>query len=204
LDRNVQILDNYLPPDAAGQIAQWINLYQVELKITKSRLTKLGDYRAPYQGKPHRISINYNLNPYSFLITLIHEFAHLTCWNRHKFRVKPHGEEWKSEFKTLMMPWIEKNYFPEALKSGLLRYMQNPAASSCTDLHLMRILETFDNAKPNQYCLEDLKPGSIFQIKDGRIFTKGERLRKRYRCMENKTRRIYLFNPLAKVFIPET
>jgi hypothetical protein len=201
LDRNIQILENYLPPEAAPQIARWINLYQVELKITRSRQSKLGDYRAPFKGKPHRISINHNLNPYSFLITLIHEFAHLTCWNLHNFRVKPHGEEWKREFKTLMMPWIEKNYFPDDVKQGLLNYMQNPAASSCTDLHLMRTLEKFDFAKQNQYTLESLEPGTEFKIKDGRIFTKGDQLRKRYRCIENKTRRIFLFNPLAKVFL---
>lgn len=201
MDRNVQILENYLPPDAAPKIAHWINLYQVELKIAKSRRTKLGDYRAPYQGKPHRISVNYNLNPYSFLITLIHEFAHLTCWNIHKFQVKPHGTEWKKEFQILMMPWIEKNFFPEELKLGLIQYMNNPAASSCTDIHLMRILEKFDFVRQDLFSLEDLKPGAVFQIKDGRIFTKGERLRKRYRCVENKTRRVYLFNPLAKVFI---
>ena len=201
MDRNIQILDHYLPPEAAPVIATWINRYQVELKISKSRQTKLGDYRAPFQGKPHRISINHNLNPYSFLITLIHEFAHLTCWNVHQFKVKPHGEEWKQEFKKLMMPWIENNFFPKEIQHGLLGYMQNPAASSCTDLHLMRVLEKFDFVKHDQYSLETLAPGTIFQIKDGRIFIKGEKLRKRYRCMEKKTKRVYLFNPLTKVYL---
>jgi len=190
-----------LPPDSSIQIAEWINHFKVELKISKSRQSKLGDYRPPHQGKPHRISINYNLNPYSFLITLIHEFAHLTCWNKHQFRVKPHGEEWKIEFKILMDPWIEKGIFPAEIKEGLIRYIHNPAASSCTDLRLMRVLNQYDFSKPNEFSLESLAPGTHFRIKDGRVFIKGEKLRKRYKCLEPKTRKLYLFNPLAKVYL---
>jgi SprT protein len=201
LDRNIQILEQYLPPRSSAPIAQWINIYQVELKITRSRQTKLGDYRAPHQGKPHRISINYNLNPYSFLITLIHEFAHLTCWNKYQFKVKPHGEEWKSEYKILMNPWVEENFFPEEIRLGLRSYMNNPFASSCTDLKLMRVLEQYDMPRTDIYSLESLARGTLFQIKDGRIFTKGDKLRKRFRCTQYLTNRIYLFNPLAKVFL---
>lgn len=199
MDRNIQTLETYLPAEAAPIIARWINRFQVELKISRTRHTKLGDYRPPYAGKPHRISVNYNLNPFSFLITLIHEFAHLTCWNKHQFRVKPHGEEWKQEFRELMMPWLDKSFFPPDVQQGLFQYMNNPAASSCTDLGLMRILEQYDFAHLNQFSLESLPAGTVFQIRDGRVFTKGAQLRKRYRCVENKTQRIYLFNPLAKV-----
>ncbi len=201
MDRNILILDKYLPPDTSDVIAKWINHYKVELKISKSRGTKLGDYRPPRQGRSHRISINYNLNPYSFLITLVHEFAHLTCWNQYQFRVKPHGEEWKTDFKILMNAWLLTPVFPEEVKSALIQYMNNPAASSCTDLTLMRILEKYDTPKFDQHSLESLPIGSIFRIQDGRVFTKGELLRKRFRCIEYKTGGIFLFNPLAKVFL---
>ena len=39
----------------------------------------------------HRISVNGNLNKYSFLITLIHELAHLLTFTQYKNRVDPHG-----------------------------------------------------------------------------------------------------------------
>jgi SprT protein len=45
-----------------------------------ARSSKLGDYRPPQRGLPHRISVNHNLNQHEFLITLIHEMAHLLCW----------------------------------------------------------------------------------------------------------------------------
>lgn len=32
---------------------------------------RLGDYRAPFQGSTHRISINHDLNEFDFLITLV-------------------------------------------------------------------------------------------------------------------------------------
>ncbi len=201
MDRNVQILARYLPGDAPQIIAKWINLYKVEFKISKSRSTKLGDYRPPHGGKIHRISINHNLNPYSFLITAIHEFAHLTCWNRYQFRVKPHGEEWKNEYRNLMEPWFELDIFPEAIQRSLLDYMDNPAASSCTDLKLMRILTTYDKTREDAFLVESLPLGTHFKYKDGRIFIKGEKIRKRYKCMEVSSERIYLFNPLTTVTV---
>lgn len=102
----VSILQKYIPAQAAILIARWIDEYKTELKISKSRATKLGDYRHPYGDKGHRISVNYNLNQYSFLITLVHEFAHLLNWNRHKNKVKPHGTEWKQAFQEMMKPFL--------------------------------------------------------------------------------------------------
>ena len=72
----------------------------------------MGDYRPPYAGQGHRISINYDLNSYSFLVTTVHEFAHLLTWNEHKRKAKPHGAEWKANFKRMMRPFFEKEVFP--------------------------------------------------------------------------------------------
>ena len=61
-------------------------------KVKKSRSSKYGDYRPPLKGSNHLITINYDMNKYAFLITLVHEIAHLTNWNKHKDKVKPHGD----------------------------------------------------------------------------------------------------------------
>ncbi|MCW8309986.1 SprT-like domain-containing protein [Sphingobacterium sp. InxBP1] len=193
-------LKKYMPEEAAPIISNWINDTGCLFKISRSRSSKLGDYRAPFRGSPHRISVNHDLNRYSFLITTIHEFAHLQTWNKHQHRVKPHGTEWKNHFKQLMDPFLKLSIFPADIKQAILNYMENPAASSCTDLHLFRTLKAYDTAKSSALTVESLEDGHYFALKNGRSFQRIGKIRKRYKCMELSTRRIYLFNPIAEVF----
>lgn len=195
----VKVLEQYLPPDAAPLIARWIDYFKCEFKISRNRNSKFGDYRAPFNGQGHRISVNYDLNPYAFLVTTVHEFAHLHTWNEHKQKAKPHGTEWKSNFKRMMQPFFEKNVFPSEIQQAITRYLNNPAASSCSDLDLYRSLRKYDTHKPSVVTVEKLPMKSIFKIKDGRVFQKEEQLRKRFRCVEVSTRKVYLFSPVAEV-----
>ena len=195
------ILKNYIPVEAAEIIAKWISESGCKFKIAKSRTSKFGDYRPPYQDKGHRISVNHDLNPYAFLITTVHEFAHLQTWNQHKHLVKPHGSAWKNNFKKLMTIFFDLNVFPEDIKDAVQVYLQNPKASSCTDIHLFRTLRKYDEVNTNHHMVEALPKQSVFSSKDGRVFEKGDRLRKRYRCVELKTGRVYLFSPIAEVLL---
>lgn len=197
------ILSQYMPAAAAPIIAKWIDYFQCEFKISRGRATKLGDYRHPYKGAGHKISVNNNLNCYAFLVTTVHEFAHLLTWNDHKNKVKPHGEEWKYNFKRMMVPFLEQCVFPEDVKEAIISYLGNPSAASCTDLKLSRALKKYDELLDVSR-LEELPLNTIFTIKDGRQFKKGERLRKRYRCTCLNNGHIYLFNPLAEVTIEAT
>ena len=61
-------LKAFLPEKSFPKIKQWINELDVQLKITNPRKTKLGDFKGVKDAL--YISINNNLNPYSFLITL--------------------------------------------------------------------------------------------------------------------------------------
>jgi hypothetical protein len=119
----------------------------------------------PHSKEPTRISVNHDLNSYSFLITTIHEFAHLQTWNKHQHRVKPHGTEWKNNFKELMEPFLKLNIFPIDISSAIHRYMENPAASSCTDLHLFRTLKSYDTVKTSALTVESLEDGHFFKLK---------------------------------------
>jgi len=112
-------LSNYLPADAAPVIARWIDYFNCEFKISRNRSTKHGDYRHPFKDAGHRISVNYNLNPYAFLITTVHEFAHLLTWNEHKRKAKPHGQEWKNNFKKMMRPFFEQAIFPPDIRQAI-------------------------------------------------------------------------------------
>jgi hypothetical protein len=188
-----------MPPEAAPVIAKWIDYFHCEFKISKNRATKLGDYRHPFKTAGHRISVNHNLNPYAFLVTTVHEFAHLLTWNEYKNKVKPHGQEWKHNFKRMMSPFLEQNLFPGDIQQAISNYLRNPAASSCTDLSLSRTLRSYDAVQQNYVRLEEISHGVLFAIKDGRRFKKGEQLRKRYRCTSMDNGHVYLFNPLAEV-----
>ena len=194
------VLAQYMPAPAAPIISKWIDYFQCEFKISKNRSTKLGDYRHPFKGKGHKISVNNDLNPYAFLVTTVHEFAHLLTWNDHKNKAKPHGTEWKSNFKRMMQPFFEIHVFPTEIQQTIVNYLNNPAASSCTDLTLARALKKYDdNVATNR--IEEIPINSVFTLKDGRKFKKGEKVRKRYRCLCLDNGNIYLFNPLAEVLL---
>lgn len=194
------VLAQYMPPEAAPVISRWIDYFQCEFTISKRRTTKLGDYRHPFKGKGHKISVNNNLNPYAFLVTTVHEFAHLLTWNDHQHRVKPHGPEWKHNFKRMMKPFFDLKIFPSEMEQIISTYLHNPAASSCTDLHLARALKRYD-AHTTALHVEEVPPAAVFSISDGRLFRKEEKVRKRYRCVCLHTGRVYLFNPLAEVHL---
>ncbi len=196
--KNSEILKKYLPEQSVEQIAEWIIKYDFKLKIKKERSTRLGDYTSPHGGLNHTITINHNLNKYAFLITLVHEIAHLVTYNQFKNSVNPHGKEWKQNFQTLIQPFLTLDIFPLEVFAALRKYMQNPAASSCSDLHLLRTLKLHDESSDTVF-LEYLPKDALFLFNGSRIFQKGEKIRKRFKCKEISTGAVYLFNPLAEV-----
>ncbi|RBL92347.1 SprT-like domain-containing protein [Chitinophaga flava] len=193
-------LASYLPDGTFEQVMEFLHMYKVHLTITRERQSILGDYRHPDgNGKGHRISINGSLNKYSFLLTLLHEIAHLTTFNKYANRVLAHGKEWKHEYSVILRDFVGKNYLPHDVEQAVRKSMMNPAASSCSDENLMRVLRNYDAKKETHFLVEQLPPNQLFKTKDGRIFRKGERIRKRYRCEEVASKRIYLFSPLYEV-----
>ncbi|WP_343070995.1 SprT-like domain-containing protein [Chitinophaga qingshengii] len=193
-------LASYLPDGTFDQVMEFLQLYKVHLTITRERQSILGDYRHPDgHGKGHRISVNGSLNKYSFLLTLLHEIAHLTTFNKYANQVAAHGKEWKHEFSVILRSFVGKGYLPEDVERAVRQSMMNPAASSCADENLMRVLRNYDARKDTHFLVEQLPLHQLFKTKDGRIFRKGERIRKRYRCEEVASKRIYLFSPVYEV-----
>ena len=98
----MRILSRYMPREAIDWSAEFVLKHAVKMKITRVRSSKLGDYRHPFGREGHQITINHDLNPMAFLVTFVHEAAHLETWIKHKNRVAPHGKEWQSEFARLI------------------------------------------------------------------------------------------------------
>jgi hypothetical protein len=192
-------LKNYLPEGSFEDVVHYLLHYKVQLTITRERKSVLGDYRNSHLNKNHRISVNGNLNSYAFLITLLHELAHLFTFERYGHRVQAHGQEWKNEFGKVLEQFLAKNIFPADIRQTLLKTLQNPAASSCADTALLRVLYKYDKKKEGVLLIESLPAGALFSIKGGRVFLKEERVRKRFKCKEIATGKIYLFSPVYEV-----
>ena len=192
-------LNNYLPPGTGDAVANYLQQYHVHLTIARERTSILGDYRHRTEHTNHRISVNGNLNTYSFLVTLLHELAHLLTFEKYGRRVQPHGKEWKAIFGQLLRQFLESKVFPADVERELLLSLHNPAASSCAEQGLLKALRNYDQKVKDQFLVEDLPVHGLFKIKDGRVFQKGEKLRKRFKCKEIATGRFYLFSPVYEV-----
>ena len=194
-------LKYYLPENSFEQVVFFLQHYKVHLTITAQRQSVLGDYRNAIRGKNHRISVNGNLNKFSFLITLLHELAHLLAFENYGNRILAHGKEWKLVYSNLLKDFISKKIFPNDIELALKDSVQNPAASSCAEEGLMRVLRRYDETKEGVLLLEEIPHNAHFETKNGRIFQKGKKLRKRFRCTEKNTGLVYLISPIYEVKI---
>lgn len=192
-----EVLFKYLPEHAVHPCFDLIKANHVHLKIVNERQTRHGDYRRHSNGY-HQITVNASLNKYRFLITLVHEIAHLVAYEKYGNRILPHGVEWKHTFQQLMIPFIKPDIFPNHLIPLLIRHFKNPKASSDTDTTLALALKQFDERNTELNYVFEIPFNSLFNFK-GRIFKKIALRTKRYECLEINSGKIYLFNPNAEV-----
>lgn len=192
-------LQQFVPPGTFEAVLHYLNFYKVHLTIARERRSILGDYRHRTPHQSHRISVNGNLNPYAFLITLLHELAHLLTFEKWGNKVQSHGQEWKQLFGQLLAQFIQHNIFPADIEAALLKSISNPAASSCADLVLLKTLRRYDAKKSTATLVEELAPHTLFKTQDGKVFQRGEKVRKRFKCVEVATGKLYLFSPVYEV-----
>ena len=189
-------LKSHLPQNSFPLIKKWIKELNILVRIKKRRFTKLGDFSINKKGQCV-ISINNDLNKYSFLITLTHEIAHAFVWKEYKNKVLPHGKEWKTTFTRIMLNFLDNDIFPDDILRSVSRHLINPKASTANDYELSLILRKYDPTQATT--ISDIPEGSTFTIRNGKKFTKLRKLRKRYKCKTLSSNKIYLFNPLTIV-----
>ena len=142
------VLEQFLPEGTFRKVAPFFKSYDIHLSITHDRVTVLGDYRSPTGEYPaHRISINGSLNPYSFLITLLHELAHMLAYIKYRRSILPHGHEWQQIFAELLGKYMGRGIFPENVEEALINYQGKITASTCSDPDLYRALKKHDRRK---------------------------------------------------------
>ncbi len=189
------LLKKYIPEASHIEVLNLLDKHPIHIKITRERLTKQGDFRI-LRNEQAQITVNHNLNKFSFLLTLIHEMAHWLTHKKYK-RVKPHGYEWKNEFKYLMLPLLNNDVFPNDTLPYLAQYLKNPKAATGSDVQLSIALKKYD-APSDSVSLFELNTGNIFILRN-KTFILGEKRRIRYECMDQKTKRKYLIHQNADV-----
>lgn len=191
----------YVPEGSLEPVLEYLHQYKIHLTITKERNSILGDYRHAINQKNHRISVNGNLNKYAFLVTLLHEIAHLLAFEFYGHRIAAHGKEWKHEYGKILAQFLLKKIFPPDIEKALMKSLQNPSATSCGEEHLMRVLRNYDARKEGVVLVEELQLNQLFKTKDGRIFQKKEKLRKRHKALDVKSGAVYLFSGVYEVML---
>ncbi|MBL7745524.1 MAG: SprT-like domain-containing protein [Chitinophagaceae bacterium] len=192
-------LQDYLPLGTYEPVLIYLRQFKVHLTVARERKSILGDYRHRTHHANHRISVNGNLNKYAFLITLLHELAHLLTFEQFGNKVMAHGREWKTIYGQLLHQFLQHKVFPPDIEKEIMASLHDPAASSCAEDGLLRVLRRYDPADSKFQLIEELVVNAVFRIDDGRVFQKGKKLRKRFRCTEIKTGRLYLFSPVYEV-----
>ncbi len=198
--RELDNLSRFLPFGSEHQILDLIQKYKVHFSVSKPRKTKLGDYRPPVRYTNHRITVNGDLSPIQFLITTVHEFAHLLVWIEHKNKVKPHGKEWKQQYYELFSSILDELDMDKSTEHMLRDHIIRPRASSSADLKLNKRLINLENDTAMR--VEDIPLNTPF-ILGNKTLIKSKKLRTRYLCLDSKTNKKYSVHPLAEIQMPE-
>lgn len=184
------MLEEHIPRPALGYCFQLWETYLFEFRLRRKRISKVGDFTCRHGRKP-RITINQDSHPLLFLLTYVHEVAHLVVHEQHGWKVDAHGTEWKKTFQDLLSPVMTEQIFPNKLLTILKRHMKDPMASSFSDSELTAALREQDERQKSVTLLSQIPEGTIFGL-HGRWFRKGRLRRTRVLCHELKTRRNYL------------
>ena len=193
MKRELKTLERYLPANTAVYVLELIKKYPITFKIVNPRKTKLGDFKANRQTGSCQITVNNNLEPLNFLITTLHEIAHLYNWKEYGKSIAPHGKEWKQQYIALFQPILNTQVFSEKELNLLKQHLSNPKASSSADVSLSN---HFKNA--NQTHVNDLQIGDYFLL-NGKAFSIEKKLRTRFLCTELNSQNKYYINGLAVV-----
>ncbi len=193
-----QIFQRHVPENAVHYCLDLWASHHFHFRITRKRNSKLGDYRFNPADGSHTISVNHDLNPYSFLITYVHEFAHLVTTDKNGRRALPHGAIWQNHFKTLMQPMLSDLVFPGDILLPLSKHMRKPKASTYSDAKLVAALRKYDNHPEDLVPLSQLDAGDVFEF-NRVMFEKIELKRTRVLCQQAGTSRRYLISKMALV-----
>lgn len=194
----MSFLLEYIHPKSVDKVESLAKELHVRIIVSNPSRSRLGVF-IPKSNDFSIIRINNNLNEYNFLITLIHELAHASVWRKFGRKAKPHGEEWKYEFKNMMLPFLNPTFFTKNILKYLSKHLLNPSSSTVTDVSLFETLQQYDNVQ--KITINNIKDGDKFKMINGKEFERICKLRKHYKCMEIPTKKLYRISPFTEVIV---
>ncbi len=188
----------FVPNEAVDFCVQLHQVYKFELRVKPPRKSKLGDYRYDRETGKHTITVNGDLKKYSFLITYIHEVAHLITVQKYGLNVAHHGKEWKHEYANLLLESLKTRAFPPLLEREILIFSRNPKASTAASAKLIIALNQFENE--GLTLLSGIGINQKFEFR-GESYIKLEKKRTRSLCLRVADNKKYLISEIAEVDI---
>jgi SprT protein len=185
------IWKNLLPESAIDYCIGLWQKYDFTFKVTSARKSKYGDYSFNPKLNTHTITVNGDLHPEAFLITFLHEVAHLQTYQQHGRKVLPHGNEWKTNFRLLLEPVLLPQIFSTDVLTALKVYSQRPRASTHAFSPLSEALQKLSNQDHKHgKLLIDVPFGQHFEFQN-RTFIRGPLNRTRILCKEVSSQQFY-------------
>jgi hypothetical protein len=191
---SLTILEKFIPKNANFFLRQWIEHKHILFRITRERDSKLGDYQRLGDGS-HKISINSTLSPDLFFFVLTHELAHLIARETFGYKILPHGEEWKSIYRKMLLESISA--YPEDLQPLIFRFSKSPKANFMASTEMVHYFFK-EKQKTEEVFLFELEIGHDFLYKNQK-FKIFDRRKKNYLCKNLVNQKIFIFQPVASV-----
>ncbi len=179
-----------LPAPVSQKIQGYLSTLGARFTTVAPRKTCLGMWSL--KKNQHFISINSDLQGVQFMLTLVHEIAHGYNWNKFGNTVKPHGQEWKDQYRVLMLPLLQ-GYFDSDIENTLCQYMNNPGASSACKIEIRRI------TGQGQKLVEDVPMGAKFKLRNGVEYQKIKKIRTRW-SIADTTGKLFVVHGSAIAF----
>lgn len=142
-----------LPPSIRDSLWRELNERNITLLFSNDREIILGDWTR--KSGVETITINYNLHPIQFFLTLTHEISHSITYNKYFLTVLPHGKEWKSIYKKFVMSILDGSFGGD-VENVIIKHMKNPPAKAGADPNINRLTD------PKGLILEDVPRGVSF------------------------------------------
>jgi len=183
-------LSSKLPPAAIEAAILTLVQSNCKFRFSSSRKTKLGDFRPGKGLSRPTITVNADLQPQLFLLTFIHELAHVQVYDHYSPRIAPHGEEWKVTYRSLLRPFLREDVFGERLGEVLEHFREAPA--SWSNRHSLSNLIAGESKEYEGETVDQLREGELFQLQSGRQFKLGLKRRTRFLCVDLSNQKKYL------------
>ena len=191
---SINSLIAYLPDGTLPFLKKWGAGHAIHIIITRNRRSKLGDYRLKKDGS-HQITVNSTLEPQLFFFVLTHEIAHLLAFAKFGRRIAPHGQEWKTIYRGMLLDTL--HIYDEELKPLIQQYSHVPKANFMASPELVSYFERH-TLQADEHYIQDLEPEQEFVFRNS-IYRMEGKIKKNYLCTNLASGRKYAFRPLARV-----